>query len=123
MSNSSPSLTCETPDIYTTMDSSTGNKALTYPIGLISADEAMFVGIPWSGSNQNNYLYTGQSYWTMSPHRFSSGAGVFYVYSGGGLKYTDVDYPLGVRPVINIRADVELTGSGTTNDPFKLSVE
>ena len=123
ISNSSPSLSCNTNDIYTTTDSSTGNKALTYPIGLISADEAMFAGIPWweNERNINNYLYTGENYWTMSPYHFYSGsAGVFPVYGGGCLGGWSVNDTGGVRPVINLRSDVALSGSGTTTDPFKV---
>ena len=121
INSSSPSLTCQTEDIYTTSGSSTGNKALTQPIGLISADEAMFAGIPWSGSNQNNYLYTGQYYWTMSPYWYGyGGAFVFNVWSDGGPDDYSVNTAYGVRPVINIKADVSLTGSGTTTDPFKV---
>lgn len=118
ISNSSPSLTCQTEDIYTTSGSGTGNKALTQPIGLISADEAMFVGIPnWNSSNSNNYLYTGQNYWTMSPSDYPH-AVVFVVGSSGYFRNNFVDYTFGVRPVINLRADVALSGSGTTSDPF-----
>ena len=121
ISNSSPSLSCEDADIYTTSGSSTGNKALTQPIGLISADEAMFAGIPFGGSNQNNYLYTGQYYWTMSPYSYGSEVYVFGVYSGGRLYGNSVNWTdPGVRPVINLRADVQLTGSGTSTDPFKV---
>ena len=39
-SNSNPSLQCDSQDVYTTTDSSSGNKSLTYPIGLVTADEA-----------------------------------------------------------------------------------
>ena len=123
ISNSSPSLSCEKADIYTIDEFEHGNGALTYPIGLISADEAMFAGIPnWNSSNSNNYLYTGQDYWTMSPSwYYNGGAYVFIVYSNGFLNYgSRVTYSFGVRPVINIRADVALTGSGTTTDPFKV---
>ena len=121
INNSDPSLSCEDADIYTTTDSSTGNKALTQPIGLISADEAMFAGIPkWNNNNNNNYLYTGQTYWTISPTRAIFDADVFYVDSGT-IRYGNVDWTApGVRPVINLRADVALTGSGTTTDPFKV---
>ena len=119
ISNSSPSLTCQTEDIYTTSGSSTGNKALTQPIGLISADEAMFAAIPnWNSSNSNNYLYTGQYYWTMSPSIYDRWAYVFNVNSNGFPSYNDVENSTGVRPVINIRSDVALSGSGTTSDPF-----
>ena len=122
INNSSPSLSCEKADIYTIDEFEHGNGALTYPIGLISADEAMFAGIPWSGSNQNNYLYTGQHYWTMSPSYFNgSSAGVFAVYSSGSLGSDGVDWTdYGVRPVINLRSDVPIAGSGTTSDPFKV---
>ena len=119
--NSSPSLSCETLDIYTTEGSSTGNKALTQPIGLISADEAMFAGIPnWNSGNSNNYLYTGQYYWTMSPSWCSGGARVFRVNSSGYLDYYIVNNAFGVRPVINLKSAIAITGSGTTSDPFRI---
>ena len=124
ISDSSPSLSCNTNDIYTATDSSIGNKALTYPIGLISADEAMLAGIPnWNSSgNINNYLYTGEYYWTMSPYYFSgSYAYVFLVYNNGYLFINIVHNPHGVRPVINLRSDVQISeGNGTQNNPFKV---
>ena len=119
--NNSPSLTCQTEDIYTVDEFEYGNGALTYPIGLISADEAMFAGIPnWNSSNSNNYLYTGKNYWTMSPYFFDGVAYVSFVDSDGFLYGNGVYGTSGVRPVINLRADVSLTGSGTTSDPFKI---
>ena len=123
VNNNSPSLSCEDADIYTTTDSSTGNKSLTYPIGLISADEAMFAGIPiWNNSSPSNYLCTEEYYWTMSPSFFEGiSAYVFNIDSSGSLvdNYY-VNRTHRVRPVINLRADVSLTGSGTTSDPFKV---
>ena len=82
----------------------------------------MLGGIPnWNSSNSNNYLYTGQNYWTMSPYYYgSTGARVFVVIISGYLNWGGVTGMTGVRPVINIRADVSLTGSGTTSDPFKV---
>ena len=123
INSSSPSLTCQTEDIYTTSGSSTGNKALTQPIGLISADEAMFAGIPWSGSNQNNYLYTGQSYWTVSPSYFLNSANVYCVGSRGGFNIDIVTWTdRGVRPVINLKANVTiLSGDGSSLNPYKIT--
>ena len=125
ISNSSPSLSCNKNDIYTTDEFELGNGALTYPIGLISADEAMLAGIPnWNSSgNTNNYLYTGQTYWTMSPSGYNSSydARVFYVYSSGYFSYWTVDYTTpGVRPVINLKSAIAITGSGSKTDPFKV---
>ena len=122
--NNSPSLQCSnSADIYTTSGSSNGNGVLTNPIGLISADEVMFAGIPYydNGSNTNNYLYTGQNYWTMSPYWFYNyTAAVFYVGSNGYLDYSAVSNAFGVRPVINLHSDVQITGSGSSSDPFKV---
>lgn len=59
----------------------------------------------------------------MSPYYFNSTdshASVLVVYSNGLLYWYGVGDVYGVRPVINIRADVELTGSGTTSAPFKI---
>ena len=124
MNNSSPSLSCNTNDIYTTIDSSTGNKSLTYPIGLISADEVVLAGIPWweNGSNTNNYLYTGQIYWTMSPSWYNNGfAYVFNVDGLGSLDGWDVNSTNGVRPVINLKSAIAITGSGTISDPYEVA--
>ena len=101
-----------------------GNKSLTYPIGLVTADEAVLTGITWNNANTGSYLYTGQNYWTMSPYYFFSPvdwAGVFFVDSSGNLNISLVTVTTsGVRPVINIRSDVAITGSGTTTDPYKI---
>lgn len=79
----------------------------------------MFAGIPWwaNESNTNNYLYTDNSYWTMSPYRFSSSY-AYMLLTGSSIGFSSTSYTTGVRPVINIRADVQITGSGTSIDPF-----
>ena len=105
-------------DLYTTSGSSDGNRALQYPIGLISMDEAWYAG-GYSANNSSYYLYTGQNYWTMSPYSYPD-ARVFHVASSGFLDGdTYVGYPYGVRPVINLKADVQISsGSGTANQPY-----
>ena len=119
-SSVNPTFKCSNSnDLYTTSSSSKGNKKLTNPIGLITADEVVMGGLPWSGSTTSNYLYTGQHYWTMSPYSFyGSYASVFRVYSDGSLGGSYVYDSRGVRPVINLSADVKVTGSGTSSDPF-----
>ena len=119
-SNSNPSLQCDSQDVYTTTDSSSGNKSLQYPIGLVTADEAALTGITWNNANTGSYLYTGQNYWTMSPYSFGSWAYVFRVGPDGNLAGDFVNNTYGVRPVINIRANVSLTGEGTSTNPFKV---
>ena len=137
VNSKNPSFKCtdKDNDLYTTPGSSEGNGALKVtpgdndstptPIGLITADEVAFAGGVYGSNNTSYYLYNNAAYWTMSPYWYYGGyARVFIVTSIGNLNLnSDVSYTWGVRPVINLRADVELTGSGTTDDPFKLSVE
>ena len=120
MENEKADLGCDNSDIYTTNESSTGNKALSQPIGLISADEALLGGLPWN-INNDTYLYTGQNYWTMTPSYFGSIANVFFITDEGHIGHWFVNVSYGVRPVINIRSDVQLIGTGTTTDPYRLA--
>ena len=121
VNNNNPSLQCDNQDLYTTTDSSSGNKSLQYPIGLVTADEVVLAGGSTSSEICNYYLCTGQDYWTMSPYGYdSAGAYMFIVYYFGRLDGIEVSFRPGVRPVINLRSDVSLTGSGTTSAPFKV---
>ena len=113
----SVSLQCSDADIL-----SQDNGRLLNPIGLIIADEAALAGVTWNNP-KSSYLNTGQIYWTMSPYYFNVGlARVFVVYDHGGLgaDFSVVWTAPGVRPVINLRADVSLTGEGTSTNPFKV---
>ena len=116
-----PSLQCESRDVYTTTDSSTGNKSLTYPIGLLTADEAALAGITCNNANTESYLYTNSSYWTMSPSSYGYGVAHVFVLDSNTISsgWGVIDSP-DIRPVINLRSDIQITGTGTTSDPFKV---
>ena len=99
----------------------TGNGALTNSIGLIIADELMYAGGSSISDNYKYYLYTGLSYWTMSPAKFkeelaqefsTSESGSFQ----GGIVYGSAH----VRPVISLSSGALSSGTGTKNDPFKI---
>ena len=45
----------------------------------------------------------------------------FFVDSAGYLSYGNVNADRGIRPVINLKEDVTITGSGTTTDPYVVS--
>ena len=110
------SLQCNSEDIL-----SQDNGKLQNPIGLITSDEAVLTDITWNNANTESYLYTGQPYWTMSPYSFNGvGSNVLIVVSDGSLYYTFTDGTSGIRPVINLKDDVQLCGSGTTTDPYKV---
>ena len=109
-SNVNPSFKC-----------SNSSDLLKLPVGLITADEVIMAGLPWSGSTTSNYLYTGEYYWTMSPYAVDSSgwARVFLVYSTGRLNGTNVTTTLGVRPVVNLKASVQISsGNGTSSNPY-----
>ncbi len=118
-----PTLNCsQSNDLFTTSESSKGNKKLTYPIGLITADEVVLAGGFGGSNNTSYYLYTGQHYWTMSPRYFNGYyAYVFAVHSDGSLDYWNVNSGSGVRPVINLKADVSFTGEGTASNPYEVA--
>ena len=123
ITNKSPDLKCKnSSDLYTVSGSSKGNKALTNPIGLITADEVSMAGGIWGTNNTNYYLYTGQAYWTMSPYYYNGGAVVFRVNSNGYLNFANVYWTGGgVRPVINLSADITTkSGNGTSSTPYEI---
>ena len=114
--NGGASLQCNDLDIL-----SQDNGKLPNPIGLITSDEAVLTGITWDKDNTGSYLFTEKDYWTMSPCIFYYDiAYVFNVSSSGSQYWGNIAATNGIRPVINLRSDVSLTGSGTTTDPFKV---
>ena len=110
-------------DLYTTTDSSIGNKALTYPVGLITYDELVFAGMDNRHINKLSWAYSTQHYWTMSPSYFDATWGdarEWFQFSAGCLtRHWYVASGLGARPVINLKSDTLITsGIGTSSDPF-----
>ena len=106
------------------------NGDLTYPIGLLNADELTFLGTYPDIPNSYTYYYneevTGENYkWLLSPEAFSSvpGVSVFNGYWGcnGGGAETTGDYI--VQPVINLKSNVIITkGDGTENNPYEIAI-
>ena len=123
----SPSLKCTNTSDKFTVDSSNGNGALTYPVGLISVDEVAMAGGKLSTSNSSYYLYTGQDYWINSPTTYSTiykYAYEFLVYYSGIIGYnkdSNVNGLNGIRPVISLSSDVILSGDGTYSNVYTVS--
>ena len=133
-----PTLKCpENLDNYTTNKTTKGNKALTYPIGLISMDEAHMAGygsvvsvgyhnieVPYS--NPLNYLNTGYPWWTMTPVQncvvYGTTESITSVFQIAGQYLDDNRVQetggVGIRPVINLKGTLKFTGDGTKNNPF-----
>ena len=125
VTNKSPQLKCPTEsDKFTSRKSSIGNKALTYPVGLITADEVAMAGGVYGSSNTSYYLYTSQSYWSGSPYSFGSDpscADGFSVDSTGYIAAYYVDTYSGARPVVSLSSKAKLSGNGTYSKPYTVS--
>jgi len=123
-STASPTLKCaQKNDRFTVNDTAKGNGSLTYPVGIISADEVAYSGLTYTHYNSSQYMYTGYRYWTMTPYRFinsSYKASVFEVNGNGYIYFSGVDFAFpGVRPVLNLKSDVKVSsGVGSTTDPY-----
>ena len=120
--NSSPSLKCENNQDSFTTSTSIGNGKLTYPVGLITIDEVIFAGGKSITSNTNYYLYTGISYYTMSPNFVNRGPKpyVFVVNDQGKFSNYLVSTSYYIRPVINLNGNVKLSGTGTYDNVYEV---
>ncbi len=108
-----------TSDLFTYTGAINGTRSLTYPVGLITADEVVYAGGFGGKDNYSYYLFIGNDYWTMSPYYFRGAyVYVFYVNHNGQLIGNQVNYKYGVRPVINLKADTQFTGNGKSGSPF-----
>ena len=129
-----PSLRCEQVNDRFTLQGElitgglSSNQDLIYPIGLLTADEAMFAGGVTRNNNTNYYLNCKDSYWTGTPDSYNisdGGASVWIIDSGGMLDeatslLSKVDGDHDVRPVISLKPDSIKFGDGTTGNPFRM---
>ncbi|MDO4376193.1 MAG: hypothetical protein Q4C33_03360 [bacterium] len=123
---SGPSLICSNDNNggnlskFTVDDTVNGNGALTYKVGLLTADEVAFSGFASGYYNLSTYLQenTGSVWWwTMSPGTFANGYSLIY-YLGTGYLGHSVYGNRGVRPAISLIPSIEVSGSGTSEDPY-----
>ena len=117
-STKSPVLTCANKnDLYTLTTSNKGNKSLDYPIGLITADEISMAGGLYNTTNTSFYLYNGLGFWSITPFNHGTYTNVFtYNNTLTGIYVTNTYTYL--RPVINLKSNIKITGNGTADNPF-----
>ena len=131
--NKTPTYDCTATEDKFTVDSSTGNGKLTYPIVLMTADEVSFAGgvyqqkaLTWYYYNSANGSSTGSLWWwLMSPYFWNgSNADVFFVHGSNGPGYLLNSYVGGtgtVRPVISLKSDVLYKlGDGSAESPYEI---
>ena len=131
--NKTPTYDCATTEDKFTVDTSTGNGKLTYPIALMTADEVAFAGgvdatnaETWYYYNSANGSSTGSTWWwLLSPHfwddRYAFVFGVDGSSSPGRLASYRVGSTYGVRPAISLKSCVKYsTGNGSASDPYTI---
>lgn len=138
VAQSIPSLECFVNDSFSV---NKGNQKLTYPVGLITADEVVLAGGHggYRGDNYyinpyyntDYYLYNGTWYWTMSPAYYSYtlwniwDAYMQTVNEHGVLMDSAVDNQYGgIRPVLTLSHKVKFaSGKGTASNPYRVSLK
>ena len=116
---------------YTVNDTENGNGNLEYKIGLLTADELAFAGYYAAEypDNPNTYLKENAigSWWTMSPSGFVNDIShmIFFAVSleneeslNESEPGVEFDSSVQIRPSIALVSTVEVTGSGTSEDPY-----
>ena len=73
------------------------------------------------GIPSSSWLYNGDDQWLISPYSNRADF-VFVAYGTGYVRYNlyGTTSQFAVRPVVHLRSDVKLTGSGTSTDPYKI---
>ena len=133
LTNKTPSYDCTATEDKFTVDNSTGNGKLTYPIALMTADEVSFAGglygtnaPTWYYYNSANGSSTGSNWWwLLSPFVWNGGsADVFSVLGSstpGRLNGSNVGSAYGVRPAISLKSCIKYsTGNGSASDPYTI---
>lgn len=125
---------------YTVSDTTNGNGDLTYPIGLLTADEIMYAGGVAASNNTSStqYLYTntGKADLLLTPYQYNSNDNIDQgqatlhsaAFNGNNMYPSIPDTAkaiiafLGVdtylRPSIALKGNVSVSGSGSASDPF-----
>ena len=132
--NKTPSYDCAATEDKFTVDTSTGNGKLTYPIALMTADEVSFAGglmytnaETWYYKNSANGSSTGTNWWwSLSPYNLN-GSGYAAVFGVNGSSYpgrlngSDVNLTNGVRPAISLKSCVKTSGGdGSASAPYTI---
>ncbi len=112
---------------------------LTYPIGLMTADELAYAGgkyqtsltrpYAWYYLNSANGSITGSTlWWSLSPYYWGgSYSYVWFAYGSsfpGDLGYYSADYTVGARPAISLKSCIKYsTGNGAPETPYEIVLD
>ena len=99
------------------------NGKLSYPVGLLSVEEAVLAGngsIKSSRGNSTYYLYNGGNYWLLGSDGFNGSSKMYAINGSKSLNETyTLDQEFGVRPVIELKVNTLVQmGDGTIDNPY-----
>lgn len=117
----SPQYKCNNDNDKFTVSNNTGNTLSTYPVTMLTSDEIAYAGGVYNTNNTSYYLYTGASYWTLTPSDFTSyKAFVINQNENGALNTSNrVTNSLAVVPSISLLPTALVSsGNGEYNSPY-----
>ena len=131
--NKTPTYDCTNNNDKFTVDASTGNGILTYPIALMTADEIAYAGGVYE-QNAPMWYYTNSSlksstgvlpWWSLSPGNWNGNKAISWFVDGSdnpGYLSTFFVYPvIGVRPAVSLKSCIKYsTGNGTSETPYEI---
>ena len=131
--NNAPSYDCTNDNDKFTVDASTGNGKLIYPIALMTADEIAYAGGVFA-TKAPMWYYTNSSFesstgtviwWSLSPSDWGvNNANSWLVNRSdapGGLFNAPVNFVRNVRPAVSLKACIKYrTGNGTSETPYEI---
>ena len=122
--------------MFTTSDSTVGNKKLTYPIALMTADEVAYAGgrayatlespYAWYYTNAKGESIVGSGFWwTMAPYFwYGSSSSVWFVggsFDPGDLNSGDVGGSNAVRASVSLKScNLISKGDGRASNPYEI---
>ena len=92
-------------------------------VGLITADELALAGYAYAKNNTTTYLQenaTDTYWWSLSPDGFDGVGAYVWCVDGGNSNFvsSNVNIAVGVRPSISLKPSTNVTGNGTSEDPY-----
>ena len=120
----SPSVSCPRANDSFTVSPSLGNGALTYPVGMLTADEAFMAGSVWGIVNYDSWLTYGGTSHTMTPYYIEGmdNTTIFVAGNNNGdpleARIRPTEY-WPIRPVVSLKPGTKyISGDGTYSNPY-----
>ena len=125
-----PSLSCIKNNSFTVEKSATGNGALTYPVGLLTADEIMLAGLNTKSvypAREDNYLYANNHWWSMTPSYYTQSQYTSnYMVTQQVYLFSDLSQDsYSIRPSISVSPSLKIKNGtdGTSSSPYEFLID